>query len=483
MQEGAKITKNTAYLTGAFVGQKILAFIFFTLIARLAGVEDTGKYFFALSFTTVFSIIVDLGLSPVLVREVAKYKEKAQLYLNNILAVKLILSIIATIAVVITVNLLGYEEITKHLVYIACAVMVLDSFHLSFYGIFRAFQNLRYEAIGIIIGQSLTLTIGIPVLLLHWPLYFLIIAVGSNSLFNFIYSLILLIKKLNIKPSFKYDKKIITLLFKIAVPFALAGVFVKVNSFDSVLISKILSTTHVGWYSVPFKLTFALQFIPMAFAASIFPAMSSFYGAGDKEKLSITFEKSMFYLLMIALPISVGTMVLAKELILTIYGTDYANSILLLQVLIFALIPIFLTYPVGSLLNACDKQKIHTTNMGIAAAVNIILNLILIPRLGIMGAVIAGLSGHSIFLLLDLFWVFKIVPETGLNLVKFALKTVISAVFMAIIVFYTKSTINWLFSIPAGITVFFTFMFILRALIWENICKLFSAVFKKEEIV
>ncbi|MDD5043297.1 MAG: flippase [Patescibacteria group bacterium] len=480
MQEGAQITRNTAYLTGAFIGQKILSFIFFTLIARLAGVEDTGKYFFALSFTTVFSIFVDLGLSSVLVREVAKFKGKTIEYLNNILGVKLILSFLASAAVIIFINLLGYSEITRQLVYIACVIMLLDSFHLSFYGIFRAHQNLKYEALGVIIGQTLTLIIGGSALAFHWPIHWLIIAVLSNSLFNFIYSLLLLVKKFQFWPTLSYNKEIIKFLFKIAIPFALAGIFVKINSVDSVLISKMLSETHVGWYSVPYKITFALQFIPMAFAASIFPAMSSCY-VSAKEKLSGIFEKSMFYLMIISIPTAIGTAVLAPELIKTVYGNNYLTSIPLLQILIFSIIPIFLTYPVGSLMNACDKQTTHTTNMGIASLINIILNIILIPRLGLLGAVISALSGHSLFLVLDLFWVFRIVPGTGLNLLKFALKTTISGVFMGFMVFYTKTYINWILGVPAGIISFFGFLMLVRGLTKEDVTKIFRTLFKKED--
>ena len=74
------ITRNTAFMTMASVGQKIISLVYFTLIARHIGAEDTGKYFFALAFTTVFVVFVDLGLTNVLVREAAKAREKIQAY-------------------------------------------------------------------------------------------------------------------------------------------------------------------------------------------------------------------------------------------------------------------------------------------------------------------------------------------------------------------------------------------------------------------
>ena len=63
-----------------------------------------------------------------------------------------------------------------------------------------------------------------------------------------------------------------------ALPFALAGIFTKVYSYiDTVLLSSFLGSKAVGYYSIPSKITFAFQFIPMAFSAALFPAMSKFF--------------------------------------------------------------------------------------------------------------------------------------------------------------------------------------------------------------
>ena len=93
------VARNTTYYTAALIFQKILAFIYFSLIARFLGVEDTGKYTFALTFTTLFAIFIDLGLGPVLTREIAKAKEKTGQYLSNILALKIPLTCITYLLV------------------------------------------------------------------------------------------------------------------------------------------------------------------------------------------------------------------------------------------------------------------------------------------------------------------------------------------------------------------------------------------------
>ena len=70
-------------MTMASVGQKIISFVYFTMIANHLGAEKTGKYFFALAFTTVFVVFVDLGLTSVLGRESAKQKENTVIFFHH----------------------------------------------------------------------------------------------------------------------------------------------------------------------------------------------------------------------------------------------------------------------------------------------------------------------------------------------------------------------------------------------------------------
>src|SRR3989338_8728064 len=87
MSDG-KLARNTTYYTGAMTIQKILAFIYFWFISNNLFPAQLGQYIFALSFTTLFSIFVDLGLSPILIREAAKNQAQANLYLKNVLGLK-----------------------------------------------------------------------------------------------------------------------------------------------------------------------------------------------------------------------------------------------------------------------------------------------------------------------------------------------------------------------------------------------------------
>ncbi|MFA4941801.1 MAG: oligosaccharide flippase family protein, partial [Patescibacteria group bacterium] len=153
MTKIANIAKNTSYLTLALIMQKIVSFTYFTLLARSLGPDDLGKYYFAISFTTIFAIFIDLGLINVLTREVAKNEEKAKDLLGNVLFLKIPLAAVALLAVALMINLMGYPAITKNLVYISSICMILDSFSTTFFAVIRGFHNLKFESIASVIFQ------------------------------------------------------------------------------------------------------------------------------------------------------------------------------------------------------------------------------------------------------------------------------------------------------------------------------------------
>lgn len=450
MAEG-KVAKNTAFLVAAFVGQKILSFVYFTLAARAVGVEGAGKYVIATSFTTIFSIFVDLGLSNVLVRETAKFPEKAEKLLANVLGIKVILAALSVVGVWLGAMLLGYPPDVRLMIAIASAVMVLDSVHLIFYGVMRGFQNLRYESIGVITGQIVTIVAGsLFFFVLHLPLPFLIVALLCGSAWNVLWSSSMLVRKFPVRIRFALDREIAKFFRDVTVPFALAGIFSRVYSYiDSIMLSKLATAAEVGIYGVAYKLAFAFQFLPMSFAAAVYPAMSDYY-VRDRQKLGRIFDESMKYLMFLVVPLAFGIAVLARPLIATVYGKAFAGAVEPLQILIFSLIFAFLYWPAGSLLNACDRQGSNTVIMGVTMVANAVLNAVLIPRYGAVGAACAALAGNLILWALAMRYVRAITPYEVRPLVVAAAQCAFAASFMALTLTILRPHVHFLALMPLG---------------------------------
>jgi O-antigen/teichoic acid export membrane protein len=475
------IAKNTSYLTLALIGQKIISFTYFTILANNLAPEQLGKYYLAISLTTIFAIFIDLGLINVLTREVAKRPFESNKLLGNVLSLKIPLSVIAIGAVILTTYLLGYETLTKHLVYISSISMILDSFTTTFFAVSRGHHNLIYESVASILFQLIVMSFGLWALYSGYGLLYIMLALAIASLFNFIYSSIVLSFKIGVKISLQYDKKFFWTLIKLALPFAGYAIFQRLYTYlDSVLLSILANEMYVGIYQIPFKIIFALQFLPLAFVASLYPALSH-YWVHNKEQLLVSFKRALNYLMIISVPIIFGTIVLADKIIM-LFNSAYSEAILPLQIIIIALLFIFLNYPIGSLLNACDRQKKNTFNMGLTVVLSVALNLILIPLFQAVGAAITVLVSNMFMFFLGLYYSSQIMDLKLKSNILVLLKTLAAATIMASLVYILKGYLHIIFLVLIAIVVYFLFIFIFRAIKKEDLLSVYRALIKKEKL-
>jgi O-antigen/teichoic acid export membrane protein len=468
------IAKNTSYLTLALVLQKVISFAYFTLLARYLGPADLGKYYFAISFTTIFAIFIDLGFANVITREIAKDQTKATRLLGNVLGLKIPLALISILAVLGLINILHYDPFVKTLVYISCISMVLDSFTLTFFSTARGFHNLKYESISSVIFQLIILFLGYGALLLGGGLIPAMAALVVGSLFNFIYSFSITAYKLKIAVKVIYDKAIIKKIISISWPFALYAVFQRLYTYlDSVLLAFFASDVQVGLYQVAFKIIFALQFLPMAFTASLYPAMSS-YWQHDRQQLAVSFERAINYLTIISWPVVVGVVLLADKIVL-LFKSGFTAAILPLQISMISLFFIFINFPIGSLLNACDRQRRNTLNMGIATVFSVVLNFILIPRFQAVGASITVLLSSILMFMLGIIMISRIIDYRPFKNLLVFLKALLSAAIMGVVILFGKGYIHILILIPLGGIIYFYLLYLFGGFKREDIASVLKS--------
>jgi len=463
MSSGTRLAQNTLYLTLASVGQKTVAFLYFALIARFLGVEDTGAYFLALAIVMIILVLDDIGMTSVLIRQVARSNEDAQLWSRTILGIKVV-TIPITVAVAFVVpELLHYSELVILLVRIATLILIADTLSLSFYGVLRGMHKLKYEAFGLFVGQVITAIVGTILLVTGIAtLPILVLALATGSIWNMIFSASRVVHHTGWKsllPTWKMGWKPL----KMAFAFFLAATFVKIYSYaDSVILERVLDESAVGLYAVAYKLTYAFQFIPLAFVAALYPTMSTH--SNDKKELKRILLDAFWYVSLIGAPIVFGIWAVAPEIIEFFYGSAFAGSVLPLQVLIFVLLFIFLDFPIGSLLNATDRQAIKTGIMGVTMIINVGANLILIPIYGVIGACVSALI--SFLFMFTAGWIFAC-PSVNVrvaDLFRSTHRIYLSAIAMALVVFLVKSFVPIFVAILVGALIYLGMTYFLGAI-------------------
>ncbi|RMD59778.1 flippase [Candidatus Parcubacteria bacterium] len=459
MNKVSNIAKNTSYFTLALIIQKVISFSYFIILARYLVPADLGKYYFAISFASMFGILMDLGMANVLTREVARRPDKIRQYLGATLALKLPLVLLAVILSLILARPAVHSALTLHLVYIAMLCVVLDSFSLTFFSVIRGLHNLFFESISSVAFQLIVLGLGFFFLKFGWSLVWVMGALAAASIFNLLYSIFLVAVKWRIKIYPLFRLELIKNLIIITIPFSLFAVFNKLYSYlDTVLLNILIGEKAVGLYQIAFKMIFALQFLPLAFVASLYPALSA-YWQNNRQQLAITFERAINYLLVISLPISVGIIVLADKIIL-LFRPEYAEAVGALRLIMAALPFIFLVYPVGSLLNACDRQKTNTLIMGVVLVASVGLNLALIPRWGILGASFVVVLTNCLMLGLGIAAVKRLVKLRRAEMLKKTGGVLIAVATMGLAVWALKPYLNIFVIIPLGALIYFPLLLV-----------------------
>lgn len=439
------VTHNTLFLTGASIIQKALSFIYFTLLARTFTADQIGAYSYSLAFTTIFSIMVDGGLTPVLIRYTARKPTQARSLLKKILSIKLVLLACAGIAMAVAVHTIGAAYTTRTLILAAAVVMIMDSLNLSVYGTLRGHQDLGYESVGMIAAQLSSLAVVIGVVTLHAPIVVAIIGLGIGSVVNAAIALFGLVRMGRQHTEDVHDVTP-AILFREAAPFALAGVFARGYSYlDLLMLGSLTNFATAGSYSIATKLTFVFQFIPLALSATLYPAFSKMVGDSEKESTRKLWLSSQKYLLFCA-GLIILTLVSLRFEILKFFGKVHVDASLTLILLAISLVFAFMSYPVGALLNAAGKQKLQTTAMACTLVVNIIMNILLIRRFGSEGAATSALTGNIILFSVGAWFAQRhVVTLPWKNIVRYVLAFATSSFIAGLAITYGKYLANSLF--------------------------------------
>lgn len=469
MSHAKKIAENAAWLVIANTAQKAVSFVAFTIIARLVGVEITGVYFFAVSITSIFVVFADLGLTPVVIREMAADEARGRHALGQALRLKLLLIPLAVLATLAYAYFTGINGTTFLAVAMACYVMSADSVHLLWYGAIRGKRELRYEAAGMFVGQIITAIIGISAAFLGYGVLGLVFSLMIGSTWHVAWSISRALK-LGLSP--QAGSTSIQKLLHAAIPFGLAGIFVKVYSYvDSIMLQNIHGSADVGAYAVAYKLTYALQFLPLAFVAALYPGMSH-AAQNDRASLPGLLKGSLRLMIIAAVPLSALLSSLAYIIVPLLYGQQFDGAIAPLMVLPWVLIPIFLDFPIGSLLNATHRAGKKTLAMGITMVVNVTANALLIPSMGPAGAAWAGVI--SFVLLFSLGWFFARHDIDSSWFVKLLGQGLGAAVLTWLAVYYLTPTMPPVFAIVFAGAFALASLFLFRLLLISDILTVYA---------
>ena len=228
-------------------------------------------------------------------------------------------------------------------------------------------------------------------------------------------------------------------------------------NFDTLLIGFVLGPTSVGWYKAAYKPITAALAMPLTYFMGLFPALARTYGENRQEYEAII-KRSLRVTAIFALPLGVGGTFFAAPIILLLFGPAYANSIPAMQLLSWSAALIIFRDTFRQGLIASGNQRLDLTSAGVAVFFNVLLNIILIPLFGILGAAAATILSEVVWLIVSTYFfsrnVFRVSPYSYL------LHPLVAAIPM-VVWYYLATPLFWPISAIIGILIYFGILLII----------------------
>ena len=368
---------------GDFIA-KAAYFLSFVYMAQKLGVANYGVLEFAIAVRTYLLLLADAGLDLWAVREAAKGVDVAGLA-ARVIPARLMLAAVALGATGILNALPGNPNLRRILPLLTLTVVV-QAFNLKW--VFMGQERMAKVATGLVASQLAFAAVA--VLLVHRPSDLMAIPVafmaGEAVMTAYFWRLFV---RVHGRPRLHFDWRGIRPMIQPVLTLGAGQCLGLVNyNADAILIGVMLGPGPVGWYAAAYKPVTALLTVPVTYYLGLFPALSRSY-VEDREKFRALLLRSLRFTTMFAVPLGVGGTLLAGPVIRLLFGESYAASVPALQLLSWSAVLVTLRGNFRHTLNAVGHQRLDLICAASAAAFNIALNLLLIPRYGITGAAAA----------------------------------------------------------------------------------------------
>jgi O-antigen/teichoic acid export membrane protein len=398
------IFKNTFWLGFGTALSKIIRAVTVIYAARILGVSGYGIFSYALGVATFFTIFSDIGLSPLFVRElsaVKSEKERGRLesnnyeqreYFSNIFLLKIILLLITILMVVFIAPLFTTINEARALLPIAALLLAADSLRGFMVSFSRSENRMEIEALITILTEVFITGLSLFVLFKFPSDKNLLIAYSTGSAIGMLISVWIFreqLKKYLVKLR-GFNHKILMRIFSFSWPFAILGLFSPfMLNIDIIIVSWFRPVSDLGFYAAAQKPILLLYGIPGFLATSVFPIIVNLIKKNESQKLKVLLEKSIQATMVIAIPMLIGGIILAEEIIILLFGNQYIGATLAFQLLLFTFIFVFPGSIIENVIFAFNQQRIFLISIIGGSLINVVFDLLLIPPYGIAGSAVA----------------------------------------------------------------------------------------------
>lgn len=387
MRDEAPLARNTVY-SAISSASNVLLIALVIFAARVLGDRSFGEFSFALAVASIFEMVVDLGLNTLTVRNVARDKSLAGLYLPNILSWKLALSAAAMGLLVLSVNLLHQTDVARRAAYILGGAIVLRSYKATSHAFFQAYERFDLILLTTYVERVSVLVFGIGVLLFTRSLTAFAAVFALVRVPDLLFAYWLLHREITpIRVGF--EPGVVRRLQVSAVPFGTYTLVAAAYSYTGTIILSVMrASEQVGWYSAGYKIYEGLTIFPFLLCAVLLPRLSRLFISDRVGHAALTL-RVLRLLILGALPVLVSVSILAPQLVALLYGRSYLPAVPALRILLGAAALMFVNWVLNTALISADREGMVLKVAAMGLIVMVLANLIMVSHFGMIGAAYA----------------------------------------------------------------------------------------------
>lgn len=469
------MAKKQSFIRGAFVLGicgfigKFLGAVYRIPLTNILGSEGMGLYQMVFPLYTLLLTISSSGLPSAISRLIAERlalndRQGGSKLFGAALLTLFIFGALCTVIIFILGKYIAQAQGNPDAAYAYMAIapsLLLVALISAFRGYFQGWQNMIPSAISQITEQAVKMGMGLFLAYRFQKYGIAYAAMGAVigiSLSEFITLVILALQywadKGKLKPLIKDLGKNTALIYSVSIPITLGGIVLPLTQLiDSILIINLLTragetvrtaTSLYGLSTGPVNSLINMPVVlSLAIGAAIIPAVSAARVRGDTGDAARKSALGMKLTMLIALPSSVGLLVLARPIIDLLYSRGLNSGVIdepavtaaLLMMLSASVLFIAFIQVSTSILQAVKHNYIPVINLGIGAALKIVFNILLTPKMGIYGSAVATLICYGTAFILDLFFLLKYCP-LDIRLREFFVIPVLSTAVMGALCFF-----------------------------------------------
>ena len=386
--------RNFAY-SAVSSGTAALLLILMIVAGRVLGDVEFGKFTFALMLGGLFETLMDFGLHQVTIRAVARDRSKAPALLQHALAIKLVWAAGTLVLLVATATLLRPQADVRFACYLIGGSLVFRSYMLTLRGVLQGLERFGWDSIVLILDRGLLLVCGIAALWAGTGLRGLTIAFVIARGVAFLVSASFTHFQLG-GLGLRYDRDVWRDLHTTALQLGFFLIVLNLYQYvDSVMLGAMRTDAETGLYGAAFKIYEGFTYAPLAISSVLTPRLSELF-VRDRAQHRRLFAVGLAGSTALGVLVAAAGFLLATPILVLLFGADFAAATTSFRILCAGLPIVFAIWILHAAAISVDRERLLLKTGLIGLAVNVGLNLYVIPRYGGNGAAFATVAGELV---------------------------------------------------------------------------------------